>query len=214
MKNQNGNVLLYVLIAVALLAALTYTISRDNRGGQAERMEGERAELLTTDLMSHVNSIEQSVFQMMQWGKTIDDLKFDKPADAGYTSNTTDQVYHPAGGGVQPFTKTNDGLFDGVGTTGFVFQSETNVEWSPTAAKDLILSFVNVNPAICALINEKITGSSTIPTGSMTAANVFVEGAGTDANFVISECAACENNKSLCINDGSTNIYYTILVAQ
>lgn len=207
MKNckENGNVLVYILIAVALLAALTFAISGDERGQQTNQIDSARAKLLASDIIKHTVSAEQAVYMMTQFGKNFDDIRFDVPP----LTNISDQIYHPSGGGLQIF-QTNENHFDGNGTTGWQWQGNINVEWSGAVGTDLIYTFINVNDQVCEQINDQLIGNTTIPASTVNFTNTFTESA-TDDPFIISECAACEGVKSLCITDGTTNAFYTTI---
>lgn len=210
MKNykQNGNALVYILIAVALLASLTYAISRDSGGQQQNQLTSARIKLLAADLIKHATAAEQAVYMMTQWGKNYDELRFDIPP----TTNTDEQIYHPSGGGLQPFT-TNENHFDTNGTTGWQFQGNVNIGWSSTTATDLIFTFINVNDGVCEQINNQLHGTTTVPVSTIDFEDVFTESA-TDDPFIVGECADCENVKSMCISDGTTNAFYTIIGAR
>lgn len=210
--NCKGNVLVYILIAVALMAALTFSISGENRGQQANRMDESRTQLTATDMISHVASVEMALYQMTQFGVNFDEVRFDLPGTTDYASNTAQQIYHPVGGGMLPF-ETQDEFFDGNGTTGWQFQGNVNIEWSPTTATDLLYSFINIDAGLCSALNQQLLSDATIPTTTMTFANTLAEG-GSDDDLIISECASCENVKSMCITDGTTNAYYTIIGAR
>jgi len=191
------------------MAALIFSISGENRGQQASRMDDSRAQLAATDMISYASFVEIAVSQMTQFGVNFDEIRFDLPGTTDYASNTSQQIHHPVGGGMQPFD-TKPEFFDGNGTIGWQFQGNINIEWTPTTATDLLYSFINIDTDLCAAINQQLLRISTIPTATMTFANTLAEG-GADADMVISECSACENIKSMCITDGTTNAYYTII---
>lgn len=44
-KGERGNVLIYILIAIALFAALSYTVGNMMRGGNADMIDEENASL-------------------------------------------------------------------------------------------------------------------------------------------------------------------------
>lgn len=208
-QQQNGNVLLYILMAVALLAALTYTISQESGGQQQNQLTEARIKLMASNLIKHVTTTEIAMQSLTQWGVDLDQIRFDLPGAAGFTSNTTEQIYHPAGGGLQPF-QASSGYFDTNGTTGWAFQGNVNVEWTPTSATDLIMSFINVETTICEQINQQLRGTTAIPASTVNFSNTFTETA-PDNNFTVATCAGCENIKSLCITNGTTNAFYTIV---
>jgi len=210
MKNCKGNVLVYILLAVALLAALVYAISGDNRGQQQNQLTTAQTKLLASNLIKHAVAAEQTVYTMTQFGADFDDLRFDNPP----STNLTQQIYSPTGGGLEVFS-TSDGYFDANGTIGWRFQGNVNVGWSPTSpptlnTTDLIYTFINVNDAVCAQINNQLLGTTTIPTSTVDFVNTFTESA-TDSPFINTECTACEGVKSMCISDGTTNAFYTTI---
>lgn len=215
MKNQNGNVLLYVLIAVALMAALAYSVSRDNRGEQADRMDDVRTDLIATQMIEHVASAEQVIYNMTQWGADYSDLKFDLPGTADFNTDVTNQVYHPQGGGLQNMQFTSEDMFDPNSTAVtprlWRWMNLVNVEWSPTTATDLTLIFIDLNEAICAKINEKLLGTSDIPVTTLSYSATFHESMATPKDFEVDDCAECENVTSMCIKNSSSYGFYTII---
>ena len=212
MFRQKGNVLVYVLLAVMLMAALTYTISRDSGGQQQNQMTDARADLLATDMIKHAASAEMAVYQVTQFGQDFDDLLFDLPGTSDYETNTSRQMHHPQGGGLQ-IPSGNDNLNDPAATTprGWTWQNATNVEWSPSAASDVIYSYIDINPDICARINEHLYKDPTIPVTTLDFDEVF-DHEGTNADFSVSDCAACENRKSMCVQNGDpAYAFYTVV---
>jgi hypothetical protein len=209
LENQKGNVLMIILLAVALIAALTFAITRDGGGQQVNQLSAAQASLYADRLISHATSARMTIDQMNQWGTDYDEMLFDTPTDSGYASDTGRQVYHPSGGGLSVF-KVQDDYFDGNGTTGWEFQRNVNVGWSGSGATDLIYSFINVNDAICAAINKKMIKDDTVPTATVDFVETFTEST-TDSPFIAGECADCEDRMSLCITDGTTNAFYNIL---
>jgi len=210
--NRRGNVLLYVLLGVALMAALIFAINSDMRGQQTNRITQEQIELLGTALMAHVTTMEQSVFQMTQFGADYPDLLFDLPGSPNYTNNTRRQIFHPSGGGVTPFSTNDDLLFDPGNSSkrGWVLQNQTNVEWSPSTNIDLIYSFLDINPQLCAHLNKKITGSENIPQVTFDFKDVFTMD-GNNNSLTETLCPACKNRRILCIKNNNAHALYSII---
>jgi len=75
-KNCKGNVLVYILMAVALLAALTYMISRDGGGQQTNQLSEAEANLRASEIISLAASVRMAVDQMNQWGVKYEDIRF------------------------------------------------------------------------------------------------------------------------------------------
>lgn len=212
-RARNGNALVYVLIAVALMVALAYAISRDMGGQQASRSRSDQLQLLASGILSHSASAEQVVFQMAQFGRNYDELLFDTPTDADYTTDTPKQVYHPSGGGLTVFQANNSSYFDPVsihGERGWHWQNQNNVEWTPSAQTDLIYSFLDINPEVCAIINEKLTGDPAIPATTVNFGQTLTM-LGSNDDFQITLCPECEDKKALCIKNATTYAFYNII---
>ena len=209
MRQQQGSMLVYILIAVALMAAVMYAVSSDNSGQQSERMSDTRADLMASQMVEHVASAQQVVHHMTQWNTDYADMTFDLPGSADYDTAPTKQIYHPRGGGLQPMQLNSD-MFEGGGTRGWKWQNKTNVEWSPTTATDLIYSFIDLPAAVCAKINEKLHGNATIPSATFNFNDVLVDDS-TNADFETADCAACEKVSALCVKTGTSHAFYTII---
>lgn len=209
MRYQQGNALLYILIAVGLMAAITYAISRDNSGQQADRMDGARVDLMATQMIEHVASAQQVVHHMTQWGADYAEMTFDLPGSADYDTEPSKQIYHPRGGGLQPMQLNSD-MFEGGGTRGWKWQNQTNVEWSTSEATDLIYSFIDLPATVCAKINERLHDDATIPSTTVNFNDVLVNDS-TNSDFAVDDCADCENVSSLCVKTGTAHAFYTII---
>lgn len=212
---ENGNVLVYILIAVALLAALTYAVSDNTRGSQQNQLSTARIKLLASELISHANSASIVVQQMESFGINYDEMRFDLPGTAGYSTNITEQIYHPSGGGLQVFQE-GEKYFGTGSTRGWRWQGNVNVEWTSTSGTDLILTFLDVNAndgELCSEINNQLHGSTTIPAATVNYLITFQETA-TDNDFIVAECAACENIQSMCIFNGTNHAFYHIVGAR
>ena len=78
-NSQSGNVLFYILIAVALLAALSYTVAQSTRGNVSQ-LSAERARLYATEIIENGNVISSAVSQLRLRGVGLDELCFDHPS--------------------------------------------------------------------------------------------------------------------------------------
>ncbi len=223
MKNrQSGNAMIYILIALALLGALTMVLSRGgNEGGDS--LAEDQAELLTTRMSATAGAVKGVVDQMMMSGTAIASLNFITPDDAAYdTPPNHNKVFHPDGGGLT--LDADPKLFTGADTTpepGWYLGRFNNIAWTPTAANDIVLAAHDISSAVCANINEKITGDDTIPAlaGTGDPATYFINtsfGGPANANLTATECAACEGFPQLCVSDtgGTQFTYYSIISGQ
>ena len=60
---QNGNVLFYILIATALIGALSYAIANSTRGN-SDQLTAERARLLASEIIEYAGTMEAGVTQL------------------------------------------------------------------------------------------------------------------------------------------------------
>ena len=105
MKNsQSGNVLFYILIAVALLAALSFAVAISGRGNMAG-ITDDKARILASELIDYANTVSAATTQLRLRGIRETDLCFDEPQwPAPYNnpscSDDATKIFHPSGGGV------------------------------------------------------------------------------------------------------------------
>ena len=213
-STENGNALIYVIIAIALIGFLTVSLSNQANQSDGQNIDDELAELVALELIEYAQTAQQVIEQMEITGTSFTEFDFINPTSATYnTAPHIHKVYHPQGGGFN--YKESDSFATGVflSTTGWNFSNATNVEWTRSGATDLIFTALDINATVCATLNEKITGSTTIPTNTTTIALLFSEAsAATELNTT--NCAAgCEGYPSLCIEDsGGDYAYYNILI--
>ena len=218
---MRGNALIYVLLALALLGGLTMLLAKE--GSESDDLTYEKNELLVTKTVAFAAAAKNAVDQMMMSGTNINNLSYLRPTMAGFdTAPNHNKVFHPEGGGLSlPVPDTN--LFVAGGGTsplpGWYMGRFNNIEWTPSAAQDIILAAYDINQSACAAINKKITGNSTIPAITAQTNVKFVsvaDGSLANENFNISDCAACEGWPSLCVaGTGNTKYtYYNIISGQ
>ncbi len=235
-RGERGNALVYVLIAIVLFAALSFTLARNSDSGEAGALPEERAELYTSQLISYASQVKSIYDQMDFQGARIDQIDFTLPSDTANFDTGTKifKIYHPEGGGLNIGTLDTEAIFDSGLTTpgdpkaGWYLGRFNNIEWTPTTGTDIVLSAYGIDPTICALINEKVTGNRTIPAITEPLKEVFVQktytfGAGTQNNFATGTntdlttqggtpvCAECDNISSLCVQEGGIYGFYTVI---
>jgi len=104
-KTERGNALFYILIAVGLLAALTYAVNQSMSGGGGATLTQEQSEVKATEIIEYGNILAQATGQLRLRGCRIDQLNLDNDHVGGYTNpdapgdNSCD-LFHVAGGGV------------------------------------------------------------------------------------------------------------------
>ena len=225
MKNCKGNVLVYILLAVALLAALSFAISRDGNDTGTTVMDQSAAKLYAAQLIAHSAAAEAALQQMQQWGTNpifIIDTKPDTPAIYDDPTNAWRLIYHPQGGGLTIMEETNKHFaFETSFPTsyGWWLHTRANVEWTDTTTRDVIYSAANIHKGICEAVNEKLTGSTAIPlvASSFNFDRHFSPDGAVFSNLLNAECTDCVDTKSLCIGRvtgaGEYYLFYNIIYA-
>jgi hypothetical protein len=222
MQSQRGNAMIYILIALALMGALTVVLSRQSEQTDSENLTEEMAQFESAQILAYAQSAQSAVDKMLMSGSTPEDLDFDMPNSGSFSEPPYyNKVYHPEGGGLI-YKSSAGNLFD---TTidpvpGYYIGMFNNVTWTPTGAQDIIFTAYAIKKPICEAINEKITGSKTIPayiTGLMRATLIDQQyhPAGQH-EFGIDDCNDCEGMAMLCAsnNVGTIFSFYAIIVAR
>lgn len=223
---EAGNALIYVLIAIALFAALSFTLSRQTDTGEAGTLADERAELYATQIISYAAQAKSAVDQMIFSGARINDLDFMDPSDANFNTGTvkarTNRVYHPEGGGLVKGRLPEEAIAQSTTDplAGWYMGRFNNVEWTDTAGEDVILTAYQISRAVCEKINEKITDSSSIPSITVAERGLFIDDSfhsGSNSDFltqITPHCADCDGRGSMCVGRGGRYLFYTIIADQ
>lgn len=218
---ERGNAMVYILVAIALFGFLTMTLSRQNQQSDNQNLDDEQLELQSTTVMSYATATKSVIDQMRMTGTSIDQLDFVLPNAASYDlGSNIHKVYHPDGGGLSA-TAANPNIFTGIDNDpdpGWYAGVFNDVEWTDTTATDVILTAHQISEGVCEQINEKITGSTSIPAigGTGLLADYLVDDAdhsGTNTPFNATVCAACEGYPSLCVSNTTGDMwsYYNII---
>ena len=226
-QKESGNALIYVLIAIALFAALSFTLSRGTDTGETGSLDEERAGLLATQLISYTAQAKQALDQMVFMGADVNNIDFTLPTDAAFnTAPHGNKIFHPEGGGLIP-GKLPANAISGTLTDpvpGWYIGRFNNVEWTATNAPEVILVAYQIPELVCESINKKVTGNTTIPIMNDSIKETLIDDAlySVGANVDLSTadpgdiCTACHERVSLCVQNDTQNAYgfYTILADQ
>lgn len=193
-KGERGNVLIYVLIAIALFAALSFTLGRQTDTSEAGTLDEERANLYATQLITYASQVK-SVYDQMEMNGALPDsaipgdrysdfIDFVLPNDtSGFndpnTANNIYKIYHPEGGGLTraslPANMIDDSnIGAGLPPADWYLGRFNDMDWS-TPDPDILLVAYGIAEAVCASINEKINGMPDIPVMTEPAHEVFVD---------------------------------------
>jgi hypothetical protein len=225
-SQERGNALIYVLIAIALFAALSMTLTRQTDSNEAQQLSEEKAELLATQLISTSAQMKSAIDQMLFSGSQINDLNFDLPHVATFdTGDVIHKVFHPQGGGItlprlpeQAMAQTTTNP-----VPGWYMGRFNNIEWTASTGQDVILTAYQINAQVCGIINEKINGSRAIPALTSWMNIVLIDDAlhsGSNIELTTASpgdvCPNCHNMASLCVSNtaGDAYSFYTIIADQ
>lgn len=102
---ERGNVLFYIFIAVALLAALSYAVANSTRGN-VQQITSERARLYAAEMIEFSNVMTNAVAQLRLRGVDVDELCFDDTGwgttdyDHGGCTDDLNKIFAPSGAGL------------------------------------------------------------------------------------------------------------------
>lgn len=212
--NEDGNALIYVLIAVVLFAALGFTVARQAQDAGTTELNSAKLEFYASEVIGYSAQAKSVLDQMMFTGSNISDLDFTKPAQAGFNAGSLiHRIYHPQGGGLDTMKLDSAITLDVESEpAGWYMVNFGNVEWTNSVGTDVILTAYQINQQLCQLLNKKITGSTTIPALSSPMKNYFVD-TSTNVDLEIANCAACEGYMSLCVSNsaGTSFSFYSVI---
>lgn len=170
MKAESGNALWFILLAIALLAALTVTITR---GSDTSEQSGdvERQRVLASDTLRYAKSVEQAIEQMRQRGVSESDISFENSFVGGYAphincvADNGCKVFHVEGGGIT-FRSANtlvsgeSWLFTGADSVAGVGEDGTGA--TSSFDNELLMMLPDVSEGVCGRINTEL-GIAGIP---------------------------------------------------
>lgn len=234
--HESGNATIYVLIVVALFAALAFTVARQNDSSESAMLSDEQADIIVGQIISYPYQVKQAIEMMTMTGADLDALDYIQPGMSGYDDKPqTKKIFHPGGGGLSLSRIPPDAIDPAAAnpSAGWYLGTFNNVEWSQTAANDMILVAWPLKQQICERINERMTGKVEvdgsniikIPTLGNTIPNVLIDRdnppgttvhSGTNVTeFNIGTCADCEDKPTLCVKDSNGRYgFYSVIISR
>ncbi len=211
-KNEHGNVLIYILVAVALLASLSFAVSQSGRGN-VQQLNAERARLFGSEILEYATNLGNAVTQLKLRGCDESEINFDNPLATGYNNtgapadNTCD-VFHPSGGGLSWQSIPERARNQTASYHPDYFINATNqVSGTKTNSGDLAI-YAEINLEVCAAINTLIgldpaDPPNTDPTFHNNTAFKFTGSFAQPASL-----SAYPNEVVGCFLDGGNGFYY------
>lgn len=218
-----GNILFYILIAVALLGLLTAAMGRG--GSMFQNLEREDALIKANQIQRYGAELEQAVRSILSNATSETDIRFAHPsAQAAYGSIATTptyQIFSSQGGSAEYRS-----LPTGVSTTNtyWEFMAHTNIERVGSDKAELVAIAPDISLTICERINKTL-GLTTMPvdSGAGAPACIFNTGSrftGTFQDSSPNSIAAAQFTKTpalqACVQCASDSkyYYYTVLMAR
>ncbi len=174
-RNERGNVLIYILVAIALIAALSYAVSQSSRGS-AEAMGEERRNLAASEILDYANVLLSATSQLKLRGCKPGEMNYANNFFGGYTNtdapgdNSCD-IFHVNGGGVEIKKPLNEWLDSGFSADALygdlLFTAATCIDdvgsgsggcdSAGVGAADLIFVMPFIKREICETLNAKLS---------------------------------------------------------
>lgn len=227
-RNEAGNVLFLILIAVVLFAALSYAVTQSSRTGGGNN-GGEKNLVNSSVITQYPASVRTAIIRMLVSNSVdVTTLVFNPPsafsACTGPALETC--VFLPAGGGATyveapaevittdtntPWVFNGDNQVNLIGTTG---------GGGPTSATADIVAFLgNVKTPICEKINKQLgIAGGTIPTetGIDVTSQMTTTDPGIDAGggTIGGTPSSLDGQAFGCFVQSGVNYYYHVLIEQ
>ena len=168
--------MLYILIAVVLIAALSYAVANSSRGN-VQQLNSDRARLYATEIIENANILASAVSQIRLRGTALDQLCFDHTSwgasDYDHAGCTDDlnKIYHPDGAGITWTEAPSEAMDSGATPDNlFHFYGDNEIEDVGTTCgaagcSDLILVIDELQQIVCQQLNSLlgVTDATTTP---------------------------------------------------
>lgn len=221
-RSESGSILFYILIAVALLASLSYAVSQNSRSGGGTITQ-ERTNLLASEIVEYSNILSKATTQLKLRGCDPTQISFQNNISATDYTNGADpqcQVFHISGGGVQ-FQDAPQGASNAAESIFFDASMEVeNVGQTCAGAScaDLTVIYRDLNVEVCTRINElvNVDNPADVPPADSELSFVAFQGAFTHAQTLGDEAAELDGKRAGCVQDDNTGTfnYYKVLIAR
>ncbi len=147
-KNQSGNVLFYILIAVALIASLSFAVTQGNRENTGH-LDDKKTEMSANRLIEYSNTVANAISQLRLRGCTETEISFENDLSAtnynnsGAPSDESCHVFKPNGGGVHYHE------YD------VIFTGDYHISRLGTSEPELMMD-VRIGQSTCIAVNEAL----------------------------------------------------------
>lgn len=214
-RREDGNVLMIILVAIALLAMLTALVSRSTEQ-QSDSLSRQTMDDEISRMLTQTSALGGALSQMIVNGEnaaTLYQAPSVGPPPVGLDMVTSGapfetaphnlKIYHPMGGGINFMPTSSPGLSPAA--TSFNINAGsiiTGVGADVAGVGDIVFTALISSAAYCQRINTIISGSSTVP-GMAAAAFTTLFTSSTAVTINAAACASCVNVSRLCVSNGA-----------
>lgn len=227
-KTESGSVIFYILIAVALLAALSFAVARGGRGGSVTQLSAETVRLYASDIIEYGDALKKAVAQLRLRGMALSSLSFahdDAHADYGVAGADPDnEIFDLEGGAViykappEQALASAGALYEFYGTNEI---EEVGSTCGAASCADLLVSVSGLSEQVCIKINDLlgVSNPSDVPPVD-TGMDMTTRFAGSFSYAAVigdeAASAALAGKTAGCFYDttATTYIYYQVLAAR
>ncbi len=175
--NEQGSIIIWIFIFVALFAALSFTVSQGSRTG-GENLSREKATLAASEILDYATALKRNIHELQINGCSDTEISFENAFISGYSNTNSPadnscHIFDLNGGGLKYIEFSIDN-FDTTYSAQSdyqenVFSGNVAVEGVGTTAQDLVLIIPYLRESICTEINNKMGVGSTMPVDIYTA---------------------------------------------
>ncbi|HPD82542.1 MAG: hypothetical protein R3D88_09220 [Alphaproteobacteria bacterium] len=204
-SSQKGSVFFYILIAIVLLAALSYAVSRGSRVGSNTITE-QQSQVIASEILEQAEAVTLAVQKLLLRGFDETEISFENSAVAGYTlaSCSTDdcKVFALSGGSLNWFTPPQganngeDWVYTGnLPILGNGSQNYYDITMILPNINEQICRQLNVNSNVVTNLNDPIpvANDTTLLANKLTTATPIA----TSPNFI--DGANIDNHDAVCV---------------
>lgn len=228
--SQSGNVFFYILVAVALIAALSYAVANSGRGN-IQQLGEEKARLYATEIIEYANGMASAVAQLRLRGVPVDSLCFDHARwgmadyDHAGCADTRNRLFHPDGAGLI-WAMAPEQAMDSSAMPDNLWHIYSSNEIQNTGttsgtaeSADLLLMVDELSLEVCRQINGLlgVTDPDTDPPVDTEYGTLAFAGSFTYAATIGDEDAALVGKSAACFKKTSNPVkyaFYKVLIAR
>lgn len=163
-QSQNGNVAVFILVGIALFAALCYTFMKGTDNG-TNAYSKQQAKLIAQEILANAQQMDKAVNKLRQKGCSENQLNF-------YSSNTSTSwnyhpnpdapsdnscdIFHANGANLTPWIMPINYINDTVTGHNIRVKSKWNVAGTQSSRTDLVLLYSHLKPEVCRSLNDAL----------------------------------------------------------